>query len=195
MSKEKFEKLKIDDILKDDIYDIDSADFGWQRNIQSPSIISFGYIESYKNAGDTLVENRGAPDLMMFPIFFSYRQYLELLLKELYRKNVNYDNELFSEFVYRVGHDLDKIWIETRDSVRIYMDEIGYKEKKISQFIDFFAKIIAIFAKLDPMSFNFRYPTDKNSNESLNGILHINLKQLKKSIEAIDDIMYGAYGL
>lgn len=87
-SKEKFEKFKIEDILKDDIYDIDSAYFGWQRNIQSPSIISFGYIESYKNAGDTLVENRGAPDLMMFPIFFSYRQYLELLLKEVYRKKL-----------------------------------------------------------------------------------------------------------
>lgn len=195
MSKEKFEKIKIEDILKEDIYDFDSADFGWQRNMESSSIISYGYIASYKDAGDILIKNHEAADLMMFPVVFCYRQYIELLLKELYRKNFNYDNELFSKFVKRVGHDLDKIWIETRDMVKKYLVDYDFRVKKINSFIDFFAEIIAVFAKLDPMSFNFRYPTDKHSNDSLNGILHINLKQLKGSIEAIDDIMYGVYGL
>ncbi len=195
LSKEKFEKINIEDILREDIYDIDSADFGWQRDVESHSIISFGYIMSYKEAGDTLIENHGAADIMMFAIFFSYRQYLELLLKEVYRKKVNYDNELFSEFLHRVGHDLDKIWKETSDIVKEYLNGYNFKEKKINRFIDFFGKIIAIFAELDPMSFNFRYPTDKQANDSLNVILHINFKHLKRAIEAIDDIMYGVYGL
>ncbi|MGL4876100.1 MAG: hypothetical protein ACRC30_15785 [Clostridium sp.] len=73
------------DILKkyDDRY---MAQYGWRKNFDDETF-TFRYIDSYKNAADEIVELL-IPDLYIFPIIFSYRQYLELVLKNICYKQM-----------------------------------------------------------------------------------------------------------
>ena len=43
-------------------------------------------------------------------------------------------------------------------------------------------KIINDFVEVDPKSFAFRYPEDKQGNKNLEGITHINLRKLGQQI-------------
>ena len=73
---------------------------GWQRFIGN-DIFSFGYICSYKEAADTLVEQK-TPDLNIYPIMFCYRQYLEQVLKNICYKKMN--DEDYKNFVKKVSN-------------------------------------------------------------------------------------------
>jgi predicted nucleotidyltransferase len=47
--------------------------------------------------------------------------------------------------------------------------------------------IITEFVKVDPESFAFRYPKDKNGNKNLEGIKYINLRKLHDQMEILKD--------
>lgn len=81
------------------------SQYGWQKDL-GDSTYTFGYIASYKEAADTLVEKM-LPDLLLFPIVFCYRQYLELLFKNIYHQNKSSDE--YTAFIKRVSHSLRKI--------------------------------------------------------------------------------------
>ena len=45
--------------------------------------------------------------------------------------------------------------------------------------------IVNDFVEVDPESFSFRYPTDKNGNNCLEGITHINLRNLHDQMDVL----------
>ncbi len=145
------------------------------------------YALGYKDAADLLVlhvEDGGRrQDMLVYPILFSYRQYLELALKGLIRdaRTLEDIDEPFPK-----THRIDELWricqelllrISSGEPIE-YLDEIG--------------RLISDFSKVDPVSMAFRYPEDRKGIPSLSGISSINLRNVKEVIGKIAIILDGA---
>ncbi len=151
-----------------------TAQYGWQREF-GDATFTFGYISSYKEAADDLVDKL-LPDLYIFPIMFCYRQYLELLLKNICQHHMKKKD--YKDFVFDVSHDLSKIWPYAKSFLVNEIDE----DK-----VNFIEQSIRFFHTLDPNSFTFRYEKDKKLNRSIKqDSLTINTLNLKKYIDTVD---------
>ena len=160
-----------------------SGDKDWKANAcLNWSHDSMGlYIEGYREAADKLVHDvvdTGAnQDTLVFPIAFLYRQYIELQLKHIIRESriVVGEKANFPEH-----HKIDALW----DTANALMTKIIKEhDQSISDYItksdvQTIKTIIAEFVKVDPESFSFRYPNDKEGNKNLDGIEYINLRKL-----------------
>ncbi len=155
------------------------ADIGWQKYM-GDGCYSFGYINSYKKAGDILIEKK-IPDLLIYPIMFCYRQYLELLLKNVYMQNST--EEEYKNFVNSVSHNISDSWNYVKP---ILKNQIS--DKKVA----YIEKVIYSFNELDPSSFTFRYEYDKKMNRNIDD-RRIDTKKVKKCIGRIDDILRYTY--
>lgn len=158
----------------------DIASYGWQEEL-GDSVVEFGYISSFKSAADILAEAK-APDYFLFPLVFCYRQYLELLFKNIYR--INHTVEEYQNYIKRVSHDLARSF----ENIEPYLvNEISSEE------VSYVEEVVSIFHELDIGSYNFRYSTDKNMNKSLPQDLHINIMKLKEGIDTIDSYLHHTY--
>jgi len=166
------------------------SDSDWWHN----ACLSFNGIDinaypiGYKQAADFLVERviqeRRYQDTLVYPIAFLYRQYLELRLKQLIRIG-----SVLLEIPLKEGnlhHGIDKLWKQCRNILeKIHPDEN-------SDEFDDIEKYIAEFARVDPLSTAFRYPADKEGNPSLEGLTHINLRNLSEAMEKNAILLDGA---
>lgn len=151
-----------------------TAQYGWQKEFGDISF-TFGYINSYKEAADVLVEER-VPDLYIFPIMFCYRQYLELLFKNICQHHMKKKD--YKDFVHDVSHDLSKIWPYAKSFL---ISEIN------NDMIDFIEQSVMFFYALDPNSYTFRYEKDKKLKRSIKqDFLMINTLNLKEYIDKVD---------
>jgi len=157
-----------------------SAD-DWQMNANVNWGGGWGlYSVGYKEAGDLLVEdvavNRGMADALVYPIVFSYRQYLELTLKDVLMKARRY-YEIDKPF--KNEHSLLLPWRPLRELLERRWperpDELEAVEENLCQ-----------FDAVDSGSFAFRYATTKAGAPSLpEGMQHINLRNLSEVVARI----------
>ena len=171
--------------IKSDIFDkFDvhyTAKYGWQSNFNDEAF-TFGYIDSYKSTADLLVDQCAA-DLYIFPIIFSYRQYLELVLKNVCYKNMN--SKEYIKFIESSSHNLIKIWKNA---------EIFLKKDVQTNHLNEIEEVIKLFDELDSTSFTFRYEFDKKLNRSIKEeSLEINTLELKKWIYIVDSYLCFTY--
>jgi hypothetical protein len=139
------------------------------------------YILGYKKAGDVLVEfvkeTQSEQDILVYPIVFMYRQYLELRLKWLIQ--VSYDL-LDRELDFPRTHKLDILW----NRLRIMLPQI--EASVLSEDLEAIDDAISQFCKIDPTSETFRYPTNKEGDNSLSpDVRIINLRQLGDIMQKI----------
>ena len=193
-----FKKINLDEIwqFNGDAYHL--AYFGWQRGDESlrpDDMIAYGYIAGFKWAADLLIDCGACPDAEVFPIVFCYRQYLELLLKHFYQTALG-DDDVYMDELRRIGHDLHKLWKKAKPFLKDHLKTIGLEKETRKEFVLFFAEVIDKFMDMDATSFNFRYPKDKQLNDSIQeDALYIDLPKLKQTLQAIDNVMFGSYGL
>jgi hypothetical protein len=146
------------------------------------SLDSLGlYIEGYREAADKLVhdviESGTDQDILVFPISFLYRQYIELQLKHIIQESRILLGEGSS---FPEHHKLNDLWNTANGLMaKIIKDH----DQSISSYITredvaTIKSIITEFVKVDPDSFSFRYPKDKKGNKNLDGIEYINLRNL-----------------
>lgn len=158
-----------------------TAKYGWQKQLKE-DVFTFGYIDSYKDAADLLVDKM-IPDLYIFPIMFCYRQYLEQLLKNICYKNMEKDD--YKNLIKKVSHNLIQVWKVSKT----FLESDVSKEN-----LDMINEVIKIFDSLDPDSFRFRYEFDKKLNRSIKEkSLTINTFELKNLIDKIDTCLYFTY--
>ncbi|HUU17525.1 MAG TPA: hypothetical protein VMW72_10270 [Sedimentisphaerales bacterium] len=145
------------------------------------------YIEGYKRAAKVLVEqvkkNRSDLDVLVYPIVFLYRQYMELLLKSIIsngRKLLDQSGE------FPKHHRLDKLWVEAR---RI-LEEVykGDPREELDEIQDY----INQFCGKDPIGSAFRYPTNLEGKKSLPGLTHINIRKFSDIVEKAAFLIEGA---
>ena len=112
--------------------------------------------DGYKTAGDLMVEAAGHDDLardtLVFPIIFSYRHFLEISLKYLL---ATYGPTVGIEPNWR-SHDLATLW----GSVLQVLERYGTTDPDDAD--SNVGAIILEFAKIDPASYAYRYPVDRN---------------------------------
>jgi len=147
------------------------------------------YAHGYKRAADTLVERIiECPtwiDVLVYPISFLYRHYLELRLKEIAQAGrALLDWELESK--KWAHHKLDGLW----SSCRRILEEVWPDSSKSE--LDIVEQLLLEFAKTDPDSQGFRYPAGKSLNPSLPGIQHINLRNLYEVMGRVSALLEGA---
>lgn len=161
------------------------------------------YTMGYKEAGDLLLENAlhgGKQHVLLYPIVFLHRHYIELQLKEIILNNWAY---LGTAEHFPSHHNIEDLWEICRDNFR-KIDEVidpqftkTEKYKRITDIYDALEADVKRFAEWDPDSVSFRYPIDKRGNPILVDKDTINLKELGELINRIsgelDGISVGAY--
>ena len=146
------------------------------------------YAIGYKEAGDRLVEFVLAKarylDVMVFPILFLYRQYIELRLKEIIMEGKILLEEGSS---YPKHHKISDLW-NTAKSIAIRV----FKKDNEPPDFDYAEHVITEFSKIDPESLSFRYPESKSEENQFAGITCINIRraavhinELAKGLESI----------
>lgn len=155
--------------------DILSAEFRWPVQGDTPfvgaddpydnaNIAGDGFqrlvlmMKGYKSAGDLMVEattnDHRTRDILVFPIIFNYRQFLELSLKY---QLATFGPEVEVEPNWK-SHDLAKLWSEFLAMLERYETEDPDEVDPVV------GKIILEFAKIDPGSYSYRYPVDRQGN-------------------------------
>ena len=144
--------------------------------------------EGYKSAGDLMVEyavrHESERDLLVFPIVFNYRQFLELSLKyqlATYGPTVGIEPNWSS-------HDLAKLWGE-------FLDMLGrYGTTDPDEADPIVEEIIFEFAKIDPASYSYRYPVDRQGKPLPAAIDELHLPTLGDVLEAVASYLTGCDG-
>ncbi len=146
------------------------------------------YAIGYKRAGDILVQyvidHNQDQDLLVYPVVFLYRQYLELRLKELIFAG---DRLLDQDAKIPKTHDLVRLWRQARSNMESVWpdsdtkDHLNAIETRMKELCD-----------VDSGSFAFRYPENKDGAATLVGMVHINLKQLRDVVQGISHVLEGA---
>ena len=107
--------------------------------------------KGYKLAADLLVaQSEDEPwrrQKLIYPIVFCYRHFLELTVKAILEEYGKPSDN---------GHKLEMLWIDFRKLLcRLNLEHTGEED------ISAVEECIAEFAKIDPLSQTFRYPTNR----------------------------------
>lgn len=171
-----------------------AADDDWKNNAcigRLPDSLEL-YTIGYKKAGDILVRyvmERGEDqDMLIYPIVFVYRHYIELRLKEIIKEGRILLDKPGS---FPEHHKILDLWNVAKDiALKVFENDI--------KDIAYAEHIIKEFHKIDPDSFAFRYPTEKAKNggeKTLEGITHINIRRLSEHVteleKDLEDISMG----
>ena len=163
----------------------------WEQNVY---IDRFGHgrivmmMNGYKMAGDLMVaqvaRDRHDGDVLVFPVVFNYRQFIELSLKFLI---ATYGHTVGIKAEWNT-HDLKSLW-ETFLEV---LEGYGHDDAEGTDAI--VEEIILEFAKVDPRSFSYRYPVDTKGNPVLLAHQEIDLHRLADVMHGLDGYFSGCDG-
>ena len=146
-----------------------------------PHQIKAGYLHAANSLVQQTQEHPKKRETLVFPIIFSYRQYIELSLKYL-----------IDDFGAMVGvnanwttHDLARLW----HMLENILEEYGTSDPdKADQVV---RKIIAQFAKVDPQSYSYRYPVDTRGQEIPTAIEELDLEVLADVMKGVESYFNG----
>lgn len=142
----------------------------------------------YKEGADLMVEKaakqRGDRDVLVFPIVFNYRQFIELSLKFL-----------IAQYGGRVGipanwksHDLGELW----KTFQRVLNGNGHSNADHADLA--VEEVIAEFAKVDPDSFSYRYPVDTKGTPIPLEHEQLDLATLADVMAALENYFSGCDG-
>ena len=120
-------------------------------------------------------------DILVYPIAFLYRQYLELRIKGL----IEVTSELHDPNTdLQLGHDLVSLWTKLRPNI-----EKIWGWSKTNSDLNAIGDRLKELCSVDPGSYAFRYPQDTQGVPNLLQMRYINLKQLKDVIHDISLVL------
>ncbi|GBE44567.1 hypothetical protein BMS3Bbin10_02666 [bacterium BMS3Bbin10] len=145
-------------------------------------------MKGYKKGADLMVAEAagGRPnrDILVFPIIFNYRQFLELSLKY---QLATYGPAVGIEPNWQ-SHDLARLWSEFLALLELYGTEDPDEADPVV------GKIILEFAKIDPGSYSYRYPVDRQGNPVPVAYNDLHLATLADVMEAVAGYFTGCDG-
>ena len=168
--------------------------FSGDVDVENDALIGFTntptelYILGYQMAAERLVEairdEREPPDVLIYPIVYLYRHYLELRIKEICRLAMRLDHQDGNPMW---GHDLEALWSTTLQLVQ----ELPALEDEDLSDLDFATHVIKAFANLDPRSTTFRYPDQIQGENPLDGLERINVARLSSMVKEASASLEG----
>ena len=172
------------DYIQKNIYSSLHFDMGYMVKINwldnfPATTKEFGYIISFKEAGDILVEHSQdvKADYMVYSVMFNYMQYLELAFKNI----LSYNN---SKIPYT--HDINDLWEVAKPIIKNKFKKNEFEILIIDSIIK------SIFPK-NSTSMNFRYKTDKQGNDNIPNTFTLDLYVVKIWIDIFDTIICDTY--
>lgn len=145
-------------------------------------------MDGYKEAADLMVDraasDRPIRDMLVCPIIFNYRQFLELCLKyqlAAYGPGVGINPNWKT-------HDLAVLWGKFLEMLERYGTEDPDEADPIV------GEIILEFAKIDPGSYSYRYPVDREGNPVPLAYSDLHLPTLADVMEAVNGYFTGCDG-
>ncbi len=144
--------------------------------------------DGYKLAGDLMVAhtvgNPSSRDLLVFPILFNYRHFLELSLKY---QLATFGGAVSVEENWNT-HDLAILWNAFLEMV----DRFGTNDPDSAD--PFVGDIVLEFAKIDPQSYSNRYPVDRRGNAVPIGQTALDLANFADVMKAVEGYFNGCDG-
>lgn len=153
-----------------------TACIGW---VQARKDI-YPYAEGFRRAAEAVFESCRTPDLMVWPLVFLWRHYVELMLKDIISKGREIADE---EAGFPAHHRLLDLWKEARSRITHWWsaDMPGLENVDV---------VIEQFHRVDPNATGFRYPYGKNQARSLpNAPDEVNLGAFHESMEKLADFL------
>jgi len=162
----------------------DSYNYGCLENFDD----FFSYAESYKKAGDILIEwvekQKGLADFVVYPLCFLYLQYLELTLKNII---VDCGIWLGKSEKPEPTHEIPKHWeICKKLLTETYGDQFSNKIAEIDKRIN---RFLSIAPSRD--AFAFRYPISKKQEPSFPKPHYVNVRVLGEEMHEIWKFFLG----
>ncbi|MEQ8657169.1 MAG: hypothetical protein RIC24_07660 [Hyphomicrobiales bacterium] len=185
--------------------DILNAEFRWPKQGDKPfvaaedqfenaNIVGDGFtrfvlmMEGYKQAADLMIaasaDDRPMRDVLVFPIIFNYRQFLELALKY---QIATFGPAVCIEPVWNT-HFLDRLWGQFLEMLERYGTEDPDEADPVV------GEIILEFAKIDPDSCSYRYPVDRRGNPISVAYSDLHLPTLADVMSAVAGYFSGCDG-
>lgn len=168
------------------------GDIDWWNNAcldpHHPSWI--GYADGYLKAARLLVrhvtEARSDQDILVYPIVFLYRQYVELTLKQIviaYRSFVNDDTP------QQYSHSLLEQW-QSIPPLFSKLQEIMDQEVLTTSELAETNRLLKEFDSVDRSSETFRYPVRKDGTSSLpQDLTHLNLRRFAEGMDRLAHLL------
>ncbi|MCR6480720.1 hypothetical protein NU688_31515 [Variovorax sp. ZS18.2.2] len=146
------------------------------------------YAAGYKEAADALLRaltaRQASLDSVVYPLVFLYRQGLELKLKLMLQQARHLANKPETSDTH---HKLMPMWRELRQLLELIDPRPG--DKEVPAIEDFISQLDSV----DPLSFAFRYPTNKKGEVSLPGLHHVNVRHLGEIMDSVFFMLNGIY--
>lgn len=145
-------------------------------------------MDGYKRAADLLVaasaDDRSMRGMLVFPIIFNYRQFLELALKY---QIATYGPTVGIEPIWNT-HFLEKLWGRFLEMLERYGTEDPDEADPAV------GEIILEFAKIDPDSYSYRYTVDRQGNPISVAYSDLHLPTLADDMEGVAGYFTGCDG-
>jgi hypothetical protein len=164
---------------------IDTGDYREMAMIDY-SLTEVRYIVSYREAGEVLaahVTQGGMSDLLVFPILFAYRHWLELQLKSLITLGQHWRGENIEP---THGHKLASLWPQARAAI-----EAAFPDDPAD--LDTVGSIVGELVGVDPDSMSFRYARDRKGQVNLPaGLERVNVGHIATVMLQVGILLDGA---
>jgi hypothetical protein len=145
------------------------------------------YADGYKRAAELVCEHactdRGELDVLVYPVVFLYRHYIELTLKMLLEDASELTDAPQKP---KPSHKLPGLWAQVESLLAQAFPEPENAPPPCLK------EVIQAFAELDPGATAFRYPTTREGDQSLDGISYINLAQFQEQLRPAIEFLEGA---
>lgn len=165
---------KSDNLFKEESFSSPSA---WIANPADKKII---YSEGYKNAALLMMqkcrESESSNNILVYPLVFLFRHFLELRLKELIVVSKELANP---DIKLEMNHNIMKLWNQFKMQL-LTIEPKTTDEEELKNI----ERLLNEYHQIDSNSQSFRYPTDKNDTPSLN-LNTIDLENFSNVMEKI----------
>lgn len=147
------------------------------------------YAQGYKEAADVVVANveetRWLVDLIVYPVCYLYRHYIELMMKALINLGRSLEDK---EPGFPKHHKLVELWAECRTGLERASPDTPKDD------FDVVENCINEFASMDPDGEGFRFPLTKDRQPTLSAApKHLNVGNIRDVMGKIAGFLEGNY--
>ncbi len=143
--------------------------YKWAADLIAHRIINCPHADNVRDLSES-------PDMLVYPVVFMYRHYLELCMKLL----IGYDYISRRAVPIPREHKLELLWGRCRP----ILEEIW--PGKQCKDLDVIERSISQFPRVDPGSTAFRYPPASTDEQAFGQLKSVNLRDLSQVIDGID---------
>lgn len=183
---------KDDQLFRDDLRD---SKFNARLNMKTGDL-QYAYAEGYRRGANAIMRVvevcEGDQDLLVYPIVFLRRHYVELALKMLIERSAGYLGRQLSaaEEKHLRHHDLELLWKDFRPMLEeLHQKSVIVLDVEHAQGIQ---AHISQLVEWDRYSFSFRYSTSTDGSPSLRSdVKLVNLRHFTERMEALANYLDG----